>query len=330
MTNPDKIKKDMMELWKETFHDSLSYIELVFDTYFCMQNVFVRYRDNRIIASLLCVPYEFLILTNEGEKTTRKGMYLCGLATHPDFRRRGIMSELMREAERSICERGYDFTFLIPADSHLRDYYKNKGYRTASFRLIEQLEHKGDSKNRHLNIYSIRDLFECADLGLVKQLAYWCREKEIQQDLPTLVHSQIDMIAVMKENENSFFMTEDAFDFKNPILENVVAVVFPEVPGNPKESVRVVGLYTKDNIHLNKENDQLTRTIMKTVKEAVCKMCPSFQVEFSLPYYCVRNNNCLQNRKRIVKPYAMIKNLKSSDVLMTNENLTFQISLMLD
>lgn len=330
MKNADKIKKDMMELWKETFHDSARYIELVFDTYFCRENVFVRYCENRIIASLLCVPYEFMILTNEGQRMIRNGMYLCGLATHPDFRRRGIMSELMQEAERSICKRGFDLTFLIPADSHLRVYYQNKGYRTASFRLIEPLEYKRDYKNSHMNNYSIKNLFECGDLGLIKQLADWCREKEIQQDIPTLVHSQIDMIAVMIENENCFFMTEDAFDLKNPILEQVVAVVFPEIPGNQKEPIRVVGLYTKENIHFNKENNQLTQTIMKKLKEAICKIYPSYQVEFSLPYYSNRDNNCLQNRKGIVKPYAMIKNLKSSDVLMTNENLTFQISLMLD
>ncbi|MDE6637059.1 MAG: GNAT family N-acetyltransferase, partial [Muribaculaceae bacterium] len=91
----------MVELWKETFHDSKRYIELIFDTYFCRDNVFVRYDGDLLIASMLCVPYEFQFVSGKVNEKL-KGMYLCGLATRTEYRKRGIMKGMMIEAEDSI------------------------------------------------------------------------------------------------------------------------------------------------------------------------------------------------------------------------------------
>ncbi len=84
----EKKKRDMMELWKETFHDSDRYISLVFDTYFCPENAFTVYDGEKLIASLLGVKYEFQRRAKDGKNEIFRGYYLCGLATHQDYRRR--------------------------------------------------------------------------------------------------------------------------------------------------------------------------------------------------------------------------------------------------
>ncbi|MDE5585367.1 MAG: GNAT family N-acetyltransferase, partial [Muribaculaceae bacterium] len=243
MKREEEIKRDMMELWRETFHDSSRYIELVFDNYFSQDNIFVRYHENRLIASLLSIPYEFQILTKEGEKTKIKGRYLCGLATHPDYRKRGIMTELMKEAEQAASINGYDLTFLIPADQPLREYYKRRGYENRSFRRIfKTTKSKVEGKSK-MNIYSFRDIFTRGNNKLIKQISEWCRRRELESKAPTIIHSQEDLIIAMAENENSIFLTDETFDLEYPILAKVRGVVFPEVSEEADTPIRVVGMY---------------------------------------------------------------------------------------
>lgn len=322
ITDYRKIKEDMKELWKETFHDSSRYIDIVFETYFTPENIFVRYDENRLIASLLCVPYEFQILTEEEKKTRIKGMYLCGLATHPDYRRRGIMAELMLEAERSSAERGFDISFLIPADSHLREYYTRKGYRNASSRIPVIMSGSKSIDSTRLNIYSIKSLFDDSNFSLLEILADWCINKEIERNHPTIIHCRKDMLAVMEENENSFFLTDEPLDLKYPILAKVSAVVFPEPPEEPDAPTRVVGSYIRDKIAGIATKD-LKEELHTLIVDALCKIHPGHTVEFKEPCFD------LQLDERGASPYAMLKKLQTS-ALSRYEDLTFEISLMLD
>lgn len=356
MTLFEQRKRDMMQLWKDTFHDSDNYIKLVFDTYFSPDNSFVRYDENRLIASLLCVPYEFQILTKRGTKSQLKGMYLCGLATRPEWRRQGIMAELMEEAQESAKSKGYDLTFLIPADEHLRDYYSRKGYRTSSYRQILTWKatysdnEEGPSK---LNIYSIKKLLTDGKAEFLIELADWCRALELSRPYNTILHSRKDLMAAMAENENSIFLTDSTFDLKFPILAKVAAVAFPELSDATNGHLKIVELYLKDeylrsintaaktslktddghyrhhkllmekskgntidNFHTIIANDSFNR-ILKYFEEDEMKLL--------LPFGNI--NSAIKER---VVPYAMTKILHNNEKIIENENFEFRISLLLD
>ena len=55
----NELKRQMMKLWKETFHDSDDYVNLVFDSYFAPEHVVYEESEGKVIAALLAVPYEF-------------------------------------------------------------------------------------------------------------------------------------------------------------------------------------------------------------------------------------------------------------------------------
>ena len=59
--------------------------------------------------------------------------YIYGVATHPDFRGRGLASQLMHEALRRCDERGDDAVLLIPSPGQawLRDFYGRFGFAGA-------------------------------------------------------------------------------------------------------------------------------------------------------------------------------------------------------
>lgn len=146
----DEMLAEMRRLWKDTFHDTDEYISIVFDNLAdreycrcCVDD------DGRIIAALVGIPYLFndrnsditenkFSTINEQrpvESASRRALYLCGLVTIPDFRRRGIMHSLMSDIEQYAVSKGFNYTFLIPADSSLRKYYEKYGYHTSSYNI---------------------------------------------------------------------------------------------------------------------------------------------------------------------------------------------------
>ena len=355
MTEFEKRKKDMKELWKDTFHDSDRYIDLVFDTYFSIENSFVRYHENRIIAAMLCVAYEFQILTDEGNKRPLKGVYLCGLATHPEWRRRGIMADLMKEAEEDIKSRGFDFTFLIPADDHLREYYKKKGYRDSSWRSFQKINFGNTDFNDMLTLphnYSIKEFLKEGKTDILEQLADWCQEIELSRRNNTIVHSRKDFITIMAENENSIFLSSSPLNSEYPILANIIAVAFPEPPDSPDEPLRVIGLFYRDTSQeewLECQEQSYAKNCEVLNESGRRKMSIAFELQSNSEKPIV--SDILKSILRIfnrhalelirpsmkldiengrVEPYAMIKPLNGNENGITNENLEFEISLMLD
>ncbi|MDE6648702.1 MAG: GNAT family N-acetyltransferase [Muribaculaceae bacterium] len=314
----------MMRLWKGTFHDTDSYISLVFNTYFKRDNVFVRYEGDTLSAALLCVPYEFKI-DSKNLNTPLNGMYLCGLATRPEFRRRGIMAQLMNEAEESIAARGYDMTFLIPADDHLREYYKRMGYYNASYKKISTYISNPGNRSSELYIYAFRDLIQSGDTDFIRDIATWCINVEKHKFTdPCLIHSERDMLAVISENENSIFVSNEPIDLKYPILTKVVSVVFPEiiVDSSGIFNVRITGLYLNNENYYFKSGSKEIK--LEEIAEEICHFYKISKLEFDLA------NKIKLGRRIGENPYAMVKPISNLQIFFNNKKPIFEISLMLD
>lgn len=65
----------------------------------------------------------------DAEFRGQKFAYLYAVATHPDFRNRGLCRALMADAAACLTGRGYDGALLMPHDSGLRKMYGRMGYR---------------------------------------------------------------------------------------------------------------------------------------------------------------------------------------------------------
>lgn len=323
----EKIKRDMMELWKETFHDSDHYIQLIFDAYFCRENVFVKYDGDLLIASMLCVPYEFKFVSI---RTIEKleGMYLCGLATRMEYRKRGIMKRLMLEAENSIKMRGYDLTFLIPADDHLREYYKRMGYYNGSYRKNKTVNLNREERSPNLYIYTFKDLAKSGYFKLIKEIAGWCRERESKiQEYPTILHSERDLITAISENENSIFLSDRPIDLKYPILANIIAVVFPEILGEglKRKNLKIVEMYLQDGVAGEPFYRNLSEQLIDNISNAICTYFGSTNIEFVFTNKEVNKDDSIRDY-----PYAMIKPIGDNPIFANNKKPMFRISLMLD
>ncbi|MBS5667600.1 MAG: GNAT family N-acetyltransferase [Firmicutes bacterium] len=65
----------------------------------------------------------------DAEFRGQKFAYLYAVATHPDFRNRGLCRTLMADTAACLTERGYDGALLMPQDSGLREMYGRMGFR---------------------------------------------------------------------------------------------------------------------------------------------------------------------------------------------------------
>lgn len=321
----EKERRDMMELWKQTFHDSDRYIKLVFDTYYRPENSFTVYDGDLLIASLLGVEYEFQRIDQNGKNDNFRGFYLCGLATRPEYRRRGIMGELMKRAEGSAKARGFAFSFLIPADDHLRRYYEVKGYNTSSYRMQKPIKIVDNAPKSELYIYTFKEMLELNNKDFIKEIAEWCRDQEKEWRYSnTILHSQEDMIAAIRENENSFFVTDCTFDLKYPILTKVRAVGFPSyIEENSKEVWGIDGLFLKGKLERS-PNIETIQCLPNEILQILEEKYPEREFVLRLP---ISNH---ENVNLEIQPYAMIKSLEYNDDFAKFENQVFKIYLMLD
>lgn len=125
-------KQELMKIWKEVFMDSDDFIQLFFDRVYREENVQWIKEDGRIISSLHMVPY----------KMAYKGIeipvsYICGAATDPAARSKGLMKQVLNQSFTAMKKRGIPLAVLIPAEDWLYDYYQRIGFTDVFHQTIQ-------------------------------------------------------------------------------------------------------------------------------------------------------------------------------------------------
>ena len=119
----DKTKPLVRKMWQSVFGDSNEFADLYFSQKYKNENTLIYFEGDKPAASLQMWEYNFSFY-----KQQVPIYYLAGLATYPDFRRKGYMSQLMTEAHQIMKERGVIFSILIPAEEWLYTFYRQFGY----------------------------------------------------------------------------------------------------------------------------------------------------------------------------------------------------------
>ena len=124
----EKVKK----LWKLCFNDSEEFTELYFRLRYNNDINIAIQSGEEVIAALQMLPYP---MTFEGEDIHTA--YISGACTHPDYRNRGVMHELLSQAFARMLHNNVALSTLIPAEPWLFDYYGRSGYAPV-FRYAEE------------------------------------------------------------------------------------------------------------------------------------------------------------------------------------------------
>ena len=116
-------------LWERSFADPRAFIDLYFREKYRKERNEVIVRDGRVVSALQKLPYP---MTYGGAMLPAS--YISGACTDEEYRRRGLMGELIDQTHRAMQREHAAFSFLIPASAELFGYYAKYGY-TPCFRF---------------------------------------------------------------------------------------------------------------------------------------------------------------------------------------------------
>jgi len=122
-------KKELTELWIETFGDDEKFISSFLDAYLIPEyNVPVIIRDKKIVSALYLI--EFPLYSKS--EIIGNCQYLFAAATKKEYQNNGYMSELIKYSADLCRNRGVHAIFLFPQNQSgkLFDYYSKFGFKS--------------------------------------------------------------------------------------------------------------------------------------------------------------------------------------------------------
>ena len=171
---------ELKNLWHNVFGDEWEYLDAFFAEVYQEDNTLVYIKNHEIVGALYMIPYDMVI-----EGSIKPIVYLYALATKPEYRRQGIMSDLINESIRISTERGYYLSVLIPDSRDLFGFYEKFGYeelfsRTIIKRTREEIEiNIGNIIPNQL----IENNHEKAEIEIDKQKDYKEVNRELSKDM---------------------------------------------------------------------------------------------------------------------------------------------------
>ncbi|MDR3340945.1 MAG: GNAT family N-acetyltransferase [Candidatus Symbiothrix sp.] len=122
-----KYKNTLKAMWRLCFpQDTETFISFYFTKMYKNAETLVYIENDQPVASLQMIPFQL----KTGRYVSLAG-YISGAMTHPDFRKKGYMAQLLKTSFNVMKEKGYDHTFLIPQEEWLFDFYEKYGYMKA-------------------------------------------------------------------------------------------------------------------------------------------------------------------------------------------------------
>jgi len=114
-------------MWKFCFpKDTPQFIDFYFAKIFNPNRSLGLWKNGALVAAMQILPYQI----KTGDKIY-DAAYISGAVTHPSHRQKGYMQELLLAAFEEMKQKNYTFSFLIPQEDKLFDYYAKYGYEKA-------------------------------------------------------------------------------------------------------------------------------------------------------------------------------------------------------
>lgn len=346
----DKAQQDMMNLWKKVFGDSDDYINLVFNSRNMNHiKLFYKYEDDIFVSGMLGVDYFLKDNSNTPKNINNslKASYLCGLATLPEYRNKGIMSKLIERCNETLFNKGYVISFLIPAEEHLRYYYNKFGYNNITFvntdnytskhSFIENIiiDNITDSNNKYYrvcvgdnnyNLYLINEILSYERNIINNYYNMFSELKTIISDI-VIKYSLDDFITIIRDNNISNGKILLLTDVDNKPL----GILFCSNIEDDKVTIQLLLTVSEeyDKILLQCLKDFLHREVSFEVRRYNLRSSLSYQPKTSeaiySPYYVADSNlypegqiiekDAVSTRVSRQKPFAMAKILNVAEIL---------------
>lgn len=208
------IKEKVKALWKLCFDDSEEFIEMYFRLRYSNEVNIAIESGNEVISALQMIPYPMTFCGRQIQTS-----YISGACTHPDYRGKGVMKELLCQSFARMMHNKAALSTLIPAEPWLFDYYAGMGYAPI-FRYCEkELTEQDGFVNRDIPIKKLTS---------EKEEAYLYFNRKMTERPCCIQHTPADFHVILADLEISGGMPFIAVD-KEEI--SGIALVYPTKQG---------------------------------------------------------------------------------------------------
>lgn len=139
----------LKNLWKTVFGDSDDVLDYFFENTVDAGNIYACRKDEKIVSAFYLI--DSSIIENNKKYSAK---YLYAAATLPEYRKQGIMSDMIKYASEMLKIKGTDLIFLYPADEKLYSYYSKIGFISVfneRYYIIEKNELETYKGKRYFN-----------------------------------------------------------------------------------------------------------------------------------------------------------------------------------
>ncbi len=121
----DSMRSDLERLWRTCFGDSQEYIRYFFENRYVPENCLV-YVDETIRRPVAMLHLLNVSIAEDGGLVPSQ--YIYAACTRPDYRRQGLMRQLIEAAQKLGFSRKLKYSVTVPAEPRLFRYYARYGF----------------------------------------------------------------------------------------------------------------------------------------------------------------------------------------------------------
>lgn len=122
----------LFEMWQRIFHDTVPYTQFYFNEVYGKNEILLETDQDQIRGMLHLNPYRLHLAGHSVD-----AHYIVGVSTEEEYRRQGVMRNLLKETFTTLRDRGEAFTYLMPADEA---YYLPFDFRFGMTQYEQELE----------------------------------------------------------------------------------------------------------------------------------------------------------------------------------------------
>lgn len=140
---------ELKNLWKTVFGDSDDVLNYFFEKTVDPENIYAYRKDGKVVSAFYLI--DSSVIENNKKYSAK---YLYAAATLPEYRRHGIMGDMIKYAAQILKLKGTDLLFLYPSNDKLYDYYGKLGFLpqfNERFYTIEKNELEKYKGTRYFN-----------------------------------------------------------------------------------------------------------------------------------------------------------------------------------
>ena len=119
----DRTKQQVWDMWKTVFGDPDEYMEVYFGHKYRNEQTLLYMEGEKAVASLQMLPYRFTFCDTEIPV-----IYLSGVATLPEARKRGYAGQLVIRSLEIAREKDVPLVLLVPQEEGLLQFYDKFGF----------------------------------------------------------------------------------------------------------------------------------------------------------------------------------------------------------